>query len=783
MGIFLVTLRLNFEVRYVRFMKNNFWKITASIFLMLPLHLFAQKSNFSEGFLDLRHWDFNQKPILSLEGNWDFYWKKLYFPNDFDTLTEKAVRVEIPKTWNNQILNDPAFKGEGYATYRLRILLPSKRPHIFALKLLTTMTSSTWFVNGKKLIEKGKVAKQAQDSKPDYSAQVVRFSFPSDTLDVVVHVSNFFHRKGGFSEAVEFGLEEPLRNKRDWLLYISFFMSGSILIMGFYHIGLYLIRRHDLSPLYFGIFCFLVFVRLICTGEYVVDLLFEFDWHVKIASEYLSFYLSIGCFMLFMGSIYPQEINSKIRFILVACSASFSLFVLIFPPKIYSHTTVTYEIITLLGGIYVIYLLIVAIKRKRQGGWALLFGFIFMFATAINDMLYSNGILLSTANTAMFGLFVFIFSQAFLLSSRFSQALIQTQELSQVLDYQNKNLEKIVGQRTDQIQQQNNDLQFLNQLIEEEKEKIAMQSSILQAANEQLAKTQQELQKALLDEQNSRSKLQETLQKLQNAQVQLIQSEKMASLGVLTAGIAHEINNPINFIYAGINSLKTNMLDLMKVVEQYEQVTPENATAHLAKIERLKRDLEFRELKKDLFELISDIEIGANRTAEIVKGLRIFSRLDETSIKRADLHENINSTLIILNSQVKGRIEIVKNYAENIPLIECNIGQINQVVMNIISNAIQATEDEGTITITTELLQEQNVPFVRLSLSDTGSGMPEEVKKHIFEPFFTTKEIGKGTGLGLAISYSVIEKHKGKIEVESVLGQGTTFIITLPISQ
>ncbi len=764
-------------------MKHSSWYVISLFFLILPLNLFAQKSNFSDGFLDLSDWDFEKQPSLSLEGKWDFYWKKLYFPDHFDTLKQKPVRIDVPKIWNNHVLGKDTLSGEGYATYRLRVLLPQKRKHILAIKLLTTTTASTWFINDEKILEKGKVGTNAANSSPDYSAQVVRFFCPNDTLEIVIHVSNFFHRKGGLPEGVQLGLEETLQFKRNWFLYISFFLSGSILIMGFYHIGLYFIRLHDLSPLYFGIFCFLVFFRLISTGEYVVDLIFDWDWYTKIACEYLSYYLAIACFVLFIDSLYPKEFNRKLRFFFLSCAAVFSAIVLIFPPKIYSHTVVFYEIITVIGGIYVIYVLILAISRKRQGAWALLLGFLCMFATAINDILYMNEIVTTSANSAMFGLFIFIFSQAFLLSSRFSQAFIQTQELSQVLDYQNKNLEKIVGQRTNQIQQQNSELQILNQLIEEEKEKVEMQSSVLQAANDQLAKTQQELQKAFLDEQNSRSKLQETLQKLQNAQVQLIQSEKMASLGVLTAGIAHEINNPINFIYAGVNSLKVNMLDLMNVVEQYEQVTPENAKTLLAKIENIKRNLEFKELKQDLFQLITDIEIGANRTAEIVKSLRTFSRLDETSIKYSDLHENINSTLIILNSQVKNRIEIIRNYTENIPLIECNIGQINQVVMNILSNAIQAIEDEGSITIKTELIDYQGISSVRLLISDTGKGMPEEVKKHIFEPFFTTKEIGKGTGLGLAISYSVIEKHKGKIEVESVQEQGTSFIITLPVSQ
>ena len=268
-----------------------------------------------------------------------------------------------------------------------------------------------------------------------------------------------------------------------------------------------------------------------------------------------------------------------------------------------------------------------------------------------------------------------------------------------------------------------------------------------------------------------------TLENLKNTQTQLLESDKMASLGQLTAGIAHEINNPINFVYAGTSSLKANLNDMIEVLEAYEEVNAENAEEKLKEIMELKEDMEFDEVLEEINDLTDSIRRGAERTAEIVKGLRTFSRLDEDDVKKADMHENLDATLSILRNQIKNRIEIVKEYSD-IPQIDCYPGKLNQVFMNILSNASQAIEGKGTITIRTSKVDDNHI---LIGIKDSGAGMPEDVKKRIFEPFFTTKDVGKGTGLGLSITHSIMEKHQGKIDVESEIGVGTEFLLTLPI--
>jgi predicted ATPase/signal transduction histidine kinase/tRNA A-37 threonylcarbamoyl transferase component Bud32 len=275
-----------------------------------------------------------------------------------------------------------------------------------------------------------------------------------------------------------------------------------------------------------------------------------------------------------------------------------------------------------------------------------------------------------------------------------------------------------------------------------------------------------------------KEELRTTLENLKHSQFQLLQSEKMASLGQLVAGIAHEINNPVNFISAGVESLNANLEEISQVLDIYNKITTLNVEAKLKEIEELKKKIEYKEAIREIDKLIVSIKNGTKRTTEIVKGLRTFSRMDEDIIKTADLHEGLDSTLILLHNRYKGRIEIIRNYG-TIPQIESYPGQLNQVFMNILANAIDSIDSTGKITITTTNID----GMVRISIIDTGRGIPENLKERLFEPFYTTKEVGMGTGLGLSISHSIIEKHKGSIDVKSEVGKGSEFIIVLPVMQ
>lgn len=285
-----------------------------------------------------------------------------------------------------------------------------------------------------------------------------------------------------------------------------------------------------------------------------------------------------------------------------------------------------------------------------------------------------------------------------------------------------------------------------------------------------------------------RSKLEKSLRYLQETQTQLIHAEKMSSLGLLVAGVAHEINNPITFISSNLNHVAEYLQDLIELIKLYQKCYEEPSP--LIKYCMEKIDLDF--LLSDTPQMINSLKNGANRISQIVLSLRNFSRLDESESKCVNIHEGIDSTLLILGSKLKdnskyGITEIIKNYGE-IPLLECYPGQLNQVFMNILSNAIDALyidqleyeDNNRQITITTE---SSNNDFVLIRIADNGPGIPESAKNRVFDPFFTTKPVGQGTGLGLSISHQIIvDKHHGSISCISEIGKGTEFTIEIPTS-
>ncbi len=279
--------------------------------------------------------------------------------------------------------------------------------------------------------------------------------------------------------------------------------------------------------------------------------------------------------------------------------------------------------------------------------------------------------------------------------------------------------------------------------------------------------------------------LETTLARLQSTQSQLVQTEKMSSLGQMVAGIAHEVNNPIGFIHGNITHVNRYATELLDLIELYQRHYPEPTAEIAAAIDA--SDLDF--VREDLPKMMDSMAMGTSRVREIVLSLRNFSRLDESAMKRVNLHDGIESTLLILQHRFKSSaapIRLGKQYAD-LPLVHCYAGQINQVFMNILSNALDAIAEHGAnqpdyapeITIRTEILGPEHI---RIGIIDNGPGMPETVRQRLFDPFFTTKDVGKGTGLGLSISYQiVVEKHQGKLDCRSVLGEGTEFWIELPI--
>ncbi|MEH1967124.1 ATP-binding protein [Nostoc sp.] len=337
-------------------------------------------------------------------------------------------------------------------------------------------------------------------------------------------------------------------------------------------------------------------------------------------------------------------------------------------------------------------------------------------------------------------------------------------------------------------------------LLNEKIDELAKEVQKRKQAEEALWKANQELE---IRVEERTTALQETLNELQLTQTQLIQAEKMSSLGQMVAGIAHEINNPVSFIFGNLHHAHKYTQDLLKLVQIYQQVCPNTPPEIQEQVEEI--DLDF--LIQDITKLFQSMTVGTERIQEIVKSLRNFSRLDEAELKQVNIHEGIDSTLMILEHRLQARheypeIKVIKKYSQ-LPNVTCYPGQLNQVFMNILANAIDAlevsanngkwsavnsqttdnqklTKNNPQIQIKTDLIDEK---WIAVSISDNGLGINEQVRSKLFDPFFTTKTVGKGTGLGLSISYQIIvEKHNGELSCFSVPGEGAEFVIKIPVS-
>ena len=324
------------------------------------------------------------------------------------------------------------------------------------------------------------------------------------------------------------------------------------------------------------------------------------------------------------------------------------------------------------------------------------------------------------------------------------------------------------------------------------REKAASQAEALRIAteNERIIREQNVILELKVNERTvelseSNLELNKTLDDLKQTQSQLVESEKMASLGQLTAGIAHEINNPINFVTSNIKPLNRDIDLILEALTVIENVGISDSTPadKQKQINEYKEELDFDYLKVEIKHLIKGINEGATRTAEIVKSLRIFSRLDEDDLKMADINEGIDSTMVIANNMLNNKIKIIKQYGD-LPKVACYAGKLNQVFLNIIANAVHAVHEKfgesegGEITILTSH-DEKNI-FIKFK--DNGAGMDAQTQKKVFEPFFTTKDVGEGTGLGMSIAYNTIKKHNGIISVNSLPGEGTEFVLQIPIN-
>jgi two-component system NtrC family sensor kinase len=521
---------------------------------------------------------------------------------------------------------------------------------------------------------------------------------------------------------------------------------GVILIMTLYNFMLYITVR-DRSYLYYVLYIAFLGISQMLLRGYGANLLT--DNKAALNNYYLPIFRALFGSSVILFTVEFLQLKESMRSGYKYYYLLYLIYIAAFIAIIAGKVVFAYNVITFGAAIVAITLLI-------TGAWLYFKGFkpgkYFMFAWG----LFLISMLMSVARNK--GLITY---------NSFTLNVIIYSSLLEIILFSIALADKINFYRS-----QKNESQLLSLTIAKENERLITQQNII-LETEVNVRTQELIQ--------TNQNLSTTIEDLKSTQMKLVETEKMASLGQLTAGVAHEINNPINFVSSNVKPLRLDFLEIFSLLDRYKEAGDNPGKKELLTLaNEYKRNIDLEFLREEILSLLDGIEEGASRTTEIVQSLRTFSRTDELVLKPIDINKAVLNTLILLRSSIPYNIE-VKPVLNKMGLLNCYPGKINQVLMNLINNSIQAInakekKDNENITITTHDHPEN----ITIQISDTGIGMSPEVRQRIFEPFFTTKDVGEGTGLGLSIVFGIIEDHHGSIDIQSEVGQGTTFTITLP---
>ena len=414
-----------------------------------------------KGRIDLSDVDFSTSKPINLDGDWEFYWEKLFEAQNFYDSSHYQIKkyYPVPAAWSASE-SFPELSNYGYGTYRVLIDLDIATPDL-AIKLNSRGMAYKVIIDGKVMAESGTVGVDEESTIPQSKNDVIPMRFAKKNVELIIQTSNFHNHTGGLVGQVAIGDAKTMISGQKRNMWIDLFLAGSILMMGIYHIGIYIARKNDYSPLYFALFCIFMFVRIL-VSENVSSNLFSGFWILLHKIDYLTYYLSFGSFFLYSIWIFKKDASKIITLFTIGFTALFSLMVIILPPGIYTHMLIVYQIFTVIAALYLTYLTVIAIIRKRNGAGIYLFGWLLLFGTGINDLLYFAGVL-DTQTILPIGLFFFIFCQAILLVLRYEKFFRTNISLKNELNHVNKNLETIVEERTNSLRQANEDLAIFNE--------------------------------------------------------------------------------------------------------------------------------------------------------------------------------------------------------------------------------------------------------------------------------------------------------------------------------
>ena len=418
-----------------------------SVILLLPSVLTAGTSpgetypEAHKGVMDLRSWNFQSRGPVRLDGEWSFYWERFLDPQPLHAsgTPQAGDFLRFPGVWNQNLTGGKRLPGFGYATCRLIILLPDDCPHL-SVKLLDMWTAYVLFADGRRVASNGSVSDSPGMARPQALPQIVPLNSAGGSMELVLHISNYHHTLGGPRNSIYLGASDDIGILREKNLAFEMFLFGALLIMALYHFGLFWLRRSDRSPLFLGLFCLLISLRPLITGECFLSRLYPgIGWEIMLKTEFLSLYAGLPLISLFMRSLFPLEFHRYVLRVLLVAGTVFSLIVLATPARIYTLTINIYYLITLPAAVYIVYVIIASTVRKREGAKMFLFGTLVLFVTVLNEILYDM-MIINTGNFFPLGLFIFILSQALHLSMKHARAHNRVEILSRELSVKNLRL-------------------------------------------------------------------------------------------------------------------------------------------------------------------------------------------------------------------------------------------------------------------------------------------------------------------------------------------------------
>lgn len=766
----------------------------------------TKASDSQKGILDLRDWNLEEAAPFMLNGEWRFFWKQLVNPNRFREISAKESpkptgMIPVPSSWNGFKLTDGNAGGKGFATYHLRILI-TPTSEVLAVRITDISTSYRLFINGRPAGGVGVAAKSPDAAVPSVIPRFYSFTASDPVVDIVLHVSNYHHPKGGIRRPIIFGTEKEVRSLRDRALAFDLFLAGVLFIMAVYHLGLYFIRRRDPSPLYFGLACLAIFFRTLFESErFLVQLFPDISWeYVTIKTVYISLHLVALFFVRFLHSLYPAEFSEKVLNTLQGLILMFLLVVLVLPASLHVYTELPFIFTALCGLLYSFYVLIRSFLHRREGAAIFLAALTLFFITLVNDSLVSSEVIQSPY-LASFGFLFFIFSQALVLSLRFSHAFSSTERLTAELKVNEEKYRQIFENATEGIFQVDRIGRFLNA-------NRSMARILGFDSPEQLMNNFNLTSDKMFREKADNERLMELLKKGKDVvdfQAQGVRRDNTIFWGSLTV-------RPVTDVHGIFVHYEGTLQDITERKQREKAELEREVAVSASRAKSVFLANMSHEIRTPLNSILgmSDLLSGTELTAEqkqfvtttissgkillsVINDILDYAKLEENLItlqrEKFDVIDEVQkSCKIIAHRAFQKNLEIFTRIDPDVhPKLTGDPARLQQILLNLLGNAIKFT-NQGEVVL--EVKTEHESPDeIRLNfcIRDTGIGIPEDKADLVFEGFTqvdssTTRKYG-GTGLGLAISKRLVEYMNGRIWLESDPGNGTRFYVTIPFEK